>query len=32
LQADDFPENEPKKSSDNTFLPGIIKQVPELSL
>jgi len=32
LQADDFPEKEVKKSSDNTFLPRIISQVPELSL
>jgi len=32
LQADDFPENEVKNSSDNNFLPRIIKQVPELSL
>jgi len=32
LQADDFPEEEIKPSIDNSFLPRIINQVPELSL
>ena len=32
LQADDFPEEEVKVSTENNFLPRIIDQVPELSL
>lgn len=32
LQADDFPEEEVKQSTDNNFLPGIIGRVPKLSI
>ena len=32
LQADDFPEEKNNTSTENTFLPRIINQVPELSL